>query len=227
MFDTSALNGGTGVSGSSGAKQSADARGKSDMGQEDFLKLMITQFQNQDPFQPMESGEFLGQLAHFTTANGIGELRQAFEGFADQMLADQGLRAAGLVGRQVLVEGGHGHLPADGELTGAVSVPGSVEQIKISIYNASGERVRELQLGSREIGQAAFAWDGADERGRRVPEGRYKLSAEAHSNGKTTGLDILVGARVNSVTLGRGGESPTLSLDGLGEHKLSAVRHIQ
>ena len=36
---------------------------KANLGQEDFLKLMTTQLTHQDPFKPMESGEFLGQIA--------------------------------------------------------------------------------------------------------------------------------------------------------------------
>ena len=45
---------------------------KQDLGQEEFLQLMMTQLENQDPFKPMESGEFLGQLAQFGTVTGIG-----------------------------------------------------------------------------------------------------------------------------------------------------------
>ena len=44
------------------------------LGQEDFLRLMLAQLDNQDPFAPMESGEFLGQLAQFGTVSGISEM---------------------------------------------------------------------------------------------------------------------------------------------------------
>ena len=40
------------------------------LGQEEFLNLMITQLKNQDPFKPMESGEFLGQIAQFENLGG-------------------------------------------------------------------------------------------------------------------------------------------------------------
>jgi len=42
-----------------------------ELGQEDFLRLMITQLENQDPFKPMESGDFLGQIAQFGTVEGL------------------------------------------------------------------------------------------------------------------------------------------------------------
>ena len=47
---------------------------KSSLGQEDFLKLMTTQLQNQDPFAPMENGEFIAQMAQFSTVTGITEI---------------------------------------------------------------------------------------------------------------------------------------------------------
>ena len=40
---------------------------KDTLGQSDFLKLMTTQLQNQDPFAPMENAEFIAQMAQFST----------------------------------------------------------------------------------------------------------------------------------------------------------------
>ena len=51
-----------------GVKSSEDKKtseNKSTLGQEDFLKLMTTQLQNQDPFAPMENGDFIAQMAQF------------------------------------------------------------------------------------------------------------------------------------------------------------------
>ena len=47
-----------------------EQRQTDELGQADFLKLMTTQFQNQDPFEPLDNGDFLGQLAQFSTVNG-------------------------------------------------------------------------------------------------------------------------------------------------------------
>ncbi|HEU4618215.1 MAG TPA: flagellar hook capping FlgD N-terminal domain-containing protein, partial [Gammaproteobacteria bacterium] len=59
--------------------ESAGAQSPDKLGQADFLRLMITQLRNQDPFKPMESGEFLGQIAQFGTVSGIDEVRTAVE----------------------------------------------------------------------------------------------------------------------------------------------------
>ena len=51
---------------------------KKTLGQEDFLKLMTTQLQYQDPFKPMDNGEFLGQMAQFSTVSSIQSLQSSF-----------------------------------------------------------------------------------------------------------------------------------------------------
>ena len=54
--------------------ESAAKKPKSSLGQEDFLKLMTTQIQNQDPIAPMENGDFIAQKAQFSTVTGITEM---------------------------------------------------------------------------------------------------------------------------------------------------------
>ena len=58
---------------------------KNSLGQEDFLKLMTTQLQNQDPFAPMENGEFIAQMAQFSTVTGITEMGQTLKGLSDNL----------------------------------------------------------------------------------------------------------------------------------------------
>ena len=58
---------------------------KSSLGQEDFLRLMPTQLQNQDPFAPMENGEFIAQMAQFSTVTGITEMGQSLNGISDKL----------------------------------------------------------------------------------------------------------------------------------------------
>ena len=77
---------------------------KKSLGQEEFLELMMTQLQNQDPLNPAESGEFLSQIAQFGTVNGITELQQSFSTLASSLQSNQALQASTMVGRSVLVE---------------------------------------------------------------------------------------------------------------------------
>src|SRR5690606_32338123 len=87
---------------------------RTSLGQEEFLSLMTTQLKNQDPFKPLESGEFLGQLAQFGTVNGLAELKTSFADLAGSLVPSQKLAAADLLGRTVLATGEQLYLDADG-----------------------------------------------------------------------------------------------------------------
>ena len=81
----------------------ASKRGTSNnLGQEDFLKLMTTQLQNQDPFAPMENGDFIAQMAQFSTVSGIQEVNQNLTGLNDEMKQMRIATASNLLGHSVL-----------------------------------------------------------------------------------------------------------------------------
>ena len=65
---------GTGAAGS--ASQGSGVKKKDQLGQDEFLKLMIAQLKNQDPFKPMDPAQYLGQLAQFSTVSGIAEIKR-------------------------------------------------------------------------------------------------------------------------------------------------------
>ena len=128
---------------------------------EDFLALMTTQLQNQDPLKPLESGDFLGQIASFSTVSGIGELNDSFEGFAQSMQSDQALRGSALVGISVLVPSSLGNLTAGESITGQINVADPVPDLKVQIFNEAGVAVRTIEMGPA-AGYTNFAWDGLD-----------------------------------------------------------------
>lgn len=196
------------------------------LGQDDFLELMITQLRNQDPLKPMESGEFLSQIAQFSTVTGIKDLQSSFASLAGSIYSNQALQASGLVGRAVLVPSSHARLPAGGMLEGAVDLPVGTQDLVIGIYNGSNELVRAVHLGRQTAGVVSFAWDGTDETGGFAPPGVYELRATAGGASESRALDTLAKSRVNSVSLGGQGGGISLNLDGLGEVDFAQVREI-
>jgi flagellar basal-body rod modification protein FlgD len=187
---------------------------RNELGQDDFLKLMITQFRNQDPFKPLESGEFLGQLAQFSTVNGIDSLNTAFSGLAGAIQDEQALQAANLVGRSVLATTDIGYLSYSGEVNGAVELNGAVSNVQIDITNAAGELVQRLNLGEQPGGVVRFDWNGLDASGDRVPSGHYQFTARAARGTAVESVPMLIEADIQSVTLGRFGSGMTLNLAG-------------
>lgn len=200
---------------------------KGDLGAEDFLKLMITQFRNQDPFKPLESGEFLGQLAQFGTVSGLAELKQEFQSLSGSLVSNQALQASALLGREVLVSRPTGWLPADGAgISGAVDLPSAAQQVRIQVISGSGAVVRSFDLGPQGAGLARFTWDGLADDSSRLPEGAYSLRAQSINGTSQTAVQALVAAPVESVTIGAGQGGLSLSLRGLGEVPFGDVRQI-
>ena len=76
---------------------------KDNLGQSDFLKLMTTQLQNQDPFAPMENAEFIAQMAQFSTVTGITEMGASLKGIAEQLGEFRIATAANLLGSSVMI----------------------------------------------------------------------------------------------------------------------------
>ncbi|MCP5090116.1 MAG: flagellar hook assembly protein FlgD [Gammaproteobacteria bacterium] len=187
---------------------------RDELGQEDFLTLMISQFQNQDPFEPMDNGEFLGQLAQFSTVNGIGSLNTAFSGLAASMQDNQALQAAGLVGHSVLAVTDIGHLDDGASLNGGIELESSAGNVQIDITNESGELVQRLNLGQQPPGMVRFAWDGVDATGSRADSGHYRISARVIRGTNIESAPTVLEAEIQSVTLGQFGEGMTLNLAG-------------
>jgi flagellar basal-body rod modification protein FlgD len=196
-----------------------------DLGQEDFLQLMLTQLKNQDPFKPMESGEFLGQLAQFGTVQGLAGLQTSFDGLASSLVSNQALQASTLVGRAALVETATIGIAAGQPVTGAIDLPAGSANVSLSIRDATGQTVRTLQLGTQLEGLASFAWDGLADDGTAVPAGRYTFNATYLAGTESVVADTLLRAPIDSVLLGVDGFG--VELRGIGELPFTAVREIR
>lgn len=209
-----------------GATQTQSGKPNNKLLQDDFLKLMVTQLKNQDPMKPMESGNFLSDIAQFGTVSGIQDLQNSFSSLTSSIQSNQALQAAALVNRKVLVPSSIGQLPSGGTLSGSVEVPASTSQLTLGVYDSAGALVRRISMGTQPAGMTQFQWDGLTDDGSYADPGVYQVRAEALYKGQTNALSTYVQADVRSVTLGSGGEGLTVDLGALGSVSFSQVRQI-
>lgn len=195
------------------------------LGQDAFLELMLTQLQHQDPLNPMESGDFLTQVAQFGTVNGITDLNTSFSTLSSSLQSNQALQASTMVGNTVLVPSDKAELAAGGQVSGKVFTESSTPNLIINIADATGQSVRQLNLGSTQAGLASFSWDGLDTNGDALPAGRYTIEAAALVNNEAIAQTVLVNAKVESVSL-ISGKEPLLNLNGLGTYSISDVLEV-
>jgi flagellar basal-body rod modification protein FlgD len=208
---------------------SSTAKGvqKQTLGQDQFLKLLTTQMTHQDPMKPMDNGEFLGQMAQFSTVSGIQDLQASFKDFASSLSSDQALQAAGLVGRHVSAPAKEALLGAGGSVSGDFEMPSSSPNVSVKIINPqTGAIVREIDMGAQAVGTTTFEWDGKDSSKQLADPGVYKIQAEAQIDGVNTVLATNIKSLVKSVTMGGGSGGLQVNLDGVGTVKFSQIKQI-
>lgn len=192
---------------------------------EDFMALMTTQLQNQDPLKPMESGEFLGQIASFATVSGIDDLQKSFGDFASSVQSEQALQASSLVGRSVLVPSSIGTMTAEDGLKGQINVAEPVTDLKVQIYNEAGVNVRTMEMGAAS-GYTNFAWDGFNDNQEALPPGVYQFKASGTIDGENTQFGTATIAKVESVLVGNSSQGLTINLAGIGSVPFKEVQEI-
>jgi len=205
---------------------SSSSSSSASLGADAFMKLMIAQMQNQDPTNPMDNSQFLAQLAQFSTTSGIQDLQKSFSDLAGSLQSYQALQASGLVGRAVLVTSDTAYLPAGGSVYGQTTLDSTTTQLRLGVYDTSGQLVRTVDLGMNAAGTVNFKWDGLDDAGNAVPGGTYTLKAEALVGGKMEALSTDVYAMVDSVNLAAKNRGIELNLAGMGTYELSQVKQI-
>ncbi|MEM7432314.1 MAG: flagellar hook assembly protein FlgD [Pseudomonadota bacterium] len=202
------------------------AQRNDELGQSDFLTLMITQFRNQDPFEPMDNGDFLGQLAQFSTVNGIESLNSSFSGLANTIRGEQALQAANLVGHSILAVTDVGYLPEGGSINGVVELASSASDVQIDILDESGQLLQTLSLGEQSAGIVNFSWNGLNTDGEPVGPGQYQINARAVRGQSVESIATALESTIESVTLGVFGQELLLNLEGGGSMPLGQVYQI-
>src|SRR5450631_2974733 len=205
------------TSGSAGSAGSASAADGASLGGTNFLTLMLAQLKNQDPTSPVDSNQFLNQLASLSTVQGITQLNSSFSTLSNSLVSNQALQASSLLGHQALVGSKTANLAANGTVTGAISVPQTTSQAVLNISDSSGALVRQINLGAQATGLANFSWDGKQADGSPASAGAYTLAAQ-YAGGASggTAATTYVNGTVQSVTMGAGQAGLTLNVSGLG-----------
>jgi flagellar basal-body rod modification protein FlgD len=148
----------TGSGASNGSKKAAeDATAAADR----FLKLLVTQMQNQDPLNPMDNAQVTSQMAQINTVNGIEKLNTTVQGLSGQFVQMQALQSVGLVGHDVIVAGNRVDV-VDGVGQGGFQLDGPADKVTVEVLSSSGAVIDTVQLGAQGSGMGSFNWAAGD-----------------------------------------------------------------
>jgi flagellar basal-body rod modification protein FlgD len=206
----------------SGKQTKSSASSASEV-QDRFLKLLVTQMKNQDPLNPMDNAQVTSQMAQLSTVSGIDKLNSTLQALSDNVTASQSMQASSMIGHGVLVPGS-GVALTNGGAYGGIDLPQSVDKLDIAIYDQSGVLVRNMRMGPQSVGLMSWQWDGRNDAGAAMPDGRYTYAVTAAQGATKVDAVALQFGQVTSVTQGKQGA--TLGIGQLEGIAMSDVRKI-
>ncbi len=165
---------------------------------DDFLLLLTTQLQNQDPLSPMSTNEFTSQLVQFASVEQQIKQSQHLESLIDLGNVNRATSAVAFLGHRIEAQGNTTVL-ADGAAEWTYTLTDSASTVALTITDEAGDVVFQTD-GELTFGQHAFVWDGRDGAGDVLPDGHYTLSVAATgSDGETLTADIGFVGRVTGL----------------------------
>lgn len=128
--------------------------------QDQFLKLLIAQLQNQDPSNPMDNSQMTSQMAQISTVSGLEKLNDTVGSITGQFASMQLMQGASMIGRSVLTPGNTlAVAEGNSQASAAFDLPAASTSTTVTITTAAGEVVDTLDLGPATAGRNYFTWD--------------------------------------------------------------------
>lgn len=159
-----------------------------------FLKLLVTQIQNQDPLNPMDNAQVTSQMAQISTVSGLDKVNQSISQMSALMLQAQSLQGAALVGKSVLVDGKDLVTDASGKGGGGFDLAHDAAAVVVTVTDRHGKVVDTIDLGAQDAGRHSFAWNAPA-----GAAGAYAFAVSARSGSQTIAATPLAADRVTSV----------------------------
>lgn len=142
---------------------------------DDFLKLLVTQLQNQDPLNPLDDKEFIAQLAQFSSLEQMNNIASGIDTLNTTVSNQDALSASNYIGTYVSASGNTVSKLSDGITPIYFTLDDTAKSVTISIYDENNNIVRSEDLGSMQSGEYTYSWDGLDYNGDDVANGQYKV----------------------------------------------------
>ena len=218
----------------------------SNLDKEAFLLLLVTQFQYQDPLNPMDDKEFISQMAQFSSLEQMMNLNESMQGITDAVNNQSMFNATSYIGKYVTTTGNvigktsSSVTGEDGQVTTTSTITpyyytfnGDVSKATIQVFDNNNQLVYTENLGGMSqynsdgtLAVYKFAWNGLNSKGEAAADGTYKITVSGEDG---AGNPVLVGTqlvadRVTDVL--RNGTEIMLRLQGGQYMSLGDVEHV-
>lgn len=175
-----------------------ESTGGETLGKQDFLKLLITQLQNQDPLNPSDPTKFSSQLAEFSSLEQMSNINQNVKNLSGTTEAINKLTSLSMLGKQVVLQKDTFSL-ADEPVKLGYQLEKPATQVNLKIKDADGATVAQVEGDKVTAGNHFVSWDGQGLNGQDLPPGKYSFSVEVIRNGEHSKGKSLVRSEVTGL----------------------------
>jgi flagellar basal-body rod modification protein FlgD len=183
------------------------------LGKQDFLSLLTTQLEHQDPLNPMDSTAFTAQLAQFSSLEQMTNMNEKLEYLLMYQASLNNAQTASFIGKTIKANGNSVGL--DEGVAGPISyeLPAEASSVSVEVHSPDGQLVRVINAGSQEPGEHQVDWDGRDQDGNVLPDGTYTFDVVAKDmNGEDLRATPYIEGEVSGLVFKDG--STSLVVDG-------------
>lgn len=174
--------------------------GNPELDKDSFMKLLLTQMKNQDPTNPMQSHEMAAQLAQFTSLEKLTNISDGIENLTKAQAPAQNFETLAMIGKSVAGDSSKiDRMDNKAVHEIAFKLQQDSPKAKITIKNAEGEIVREIEVNNLKSGKNEVTWNGQTEEGLDAPRGTYQVVIEAKSS---SGTNLFADTKFNGVITG-------------------------
>lgn len=176
-----------------------------ELGKDDFLNLLVTQLQYQDPLNPMDSADFTAQLAQFSSLEQLTNMSTQLGELTATQAALNNSQAVAYIGRTVLSNGNATQISGGIPEPLQVDLDAPAAEVFISVYDISGALRSTFSVDDMGSGRGSIDWAGTDMDNNPLPDGIYSFEVAAiNSAGDEIGASPLSSGRVSGVNFNNG-----------------------
>ncbi len=174
------------------------------LGKNEFLKLLITQLENQNPLKPMDNTQFISQMAQFTSLEQTTNLANSFDNFEKDFSSTMQLQAASLVGKEVSAYSNELNVISGKSGTMSFILPKKA-MTYVKIFDSKGNVIDIKKLGWIDGGKHSYVWSATNSNGVPVPDGTYTYEVDAiQEDGTQVQLEGVKSGKVSKVKFENG-----------------------
>jgi flagellar basal-body rod modification protein FlgD len=175
------------------------------LNKDDFMKLFITQLQNQDPLNPQDSSAMVTQMAQITQVEQAYNTNTNLQNLLNATNSSSSMSAVSFIGKTISAQGSQVNLTTGSPTQLNFNLASSASQVQVAIQDSNGRTVRTVTMGNTSAGDGSLAWDGKDDNNSPLPTGLYSFSVTGvNPGGSNFSGTPMIKAVVDGVKLDQG-----------------------